>query len=169
MWRGLIILSSLHRKFVVASVTLSLGMTGLSPGVSASSAERDSRAGLPDLYWQSSSSSLSQIPGFAEAPRTSCGCNDDELLTISPTATPTISGTAAVRKTLTARTTGWMTGLTFRYKWLRNGASIAGATGSTYTVKAADKRKRISVEVTATKDGYKAKSLTSAPTRAVKR
>lgn len=160
-------MASLRQKFSIASVVLALGVTGLSPGVSASSAERDSAADLPGMYWQISSNSPSQIPGPFDTAKTSCGCNDQ--LTIDPTATPTISGTAAVRNTLTAQTNGWMSGLTFRYKWLRNGTSIVGATGSTYTVKKTDKRKRISVEVTATKDGYKAKTLTSAPTRAVRR
>jgi hypothetical protein len=52
--------------------------------------------------------------------------------TITPTATPTISGTATVKKTLTARTTGWMAGLTFSYQWLRNGVDIPAATLATY-------------------------------------
>jgi hypothetical protein len=92
----------------------------------------------------------------------------EPLLTISPTATPTISGTAKVNKTLTARTIGWMASLTYNYRWLRNGAPIAGATSSTYKLKSADKRKRISVEVTATRLGYAPVTLISARTGAVK-
>lgn len=89
--------------------------------------------------------------------------------TISPTATPTISGTATVKKTLTARTTGWMPSVTFGYQWLRNGVDIPAATRSTYKLVKADGKKRISVTVTATRLGYTAATLTSAPTRAVKR
>jgi hypothetical protein len=89
--------------------------------------------------------------------------------TISPTATPTITGTATVGKRLTARTTGWMTGLTFSYQWLRNSVPIVGANASTYKLKTADKRKRISVQVTAEKLGYTDVTLTSGLTRAVKR
>ena len=89
--------------------------------------------------------------------------------TISPTATPTISGTATVGKRLSARTTGWMTGLTFEYQWLRNSVPIVGATASTYKLKTADKRKRISVQVTAEKLGYDDVTVTSGLTRAVKR
>ena len=88
--------------------------------------------------------------------------------TISPTATPTISGTAKVNKTLTARTIGWMASLTYNYRWLRNDVPIVGATSSTYKLKSADKRKRISVEVTATRLGYAPVTLTSAQTGAVK-
>lgn len=88
--------------------------------------------------------------------------------TITPTATPTISGTAKVNKTLTARTIGWMASLTYNYRWLRNGAPIVGATSSTYKLKSADKRKRISVEVTATRLGYAPVTLTSGQTGAVK-
>lgn len=89
--------------------------------------------------------------------------------TISPTATPKISGTATVKKTLTARTRGWMPSVTFSYQWLRNGAPIVGATSSKYKLKTADKRKRVSVQVTATRSGYNPVTLTSGQTRAVKR
>jgi hypothetical protein len=92
----------------------------------------------------------------------------EPLATISPTATPTISGTARVKKTLTARTTGWMAGLTFSYQWLRNGADIPAATLATYKLVRADAKKRISVRVRATHSGYSPKSLTSGLTRAVK-
>jgi hypothetical protein len=90
--------------------------------------------------------------------------------TISPTAAPTISGTATVRKTLTARTTGWMPSVTFSYQWLRNGVDIPAATRSTYKLVKADGKKRISVRVSATRFGYTDSiPFTSAPTRAVKR
>jgi hypothetical protein len=89
--------------------------------------------------------------------------------TITPTATPTISGTATVRKTLTARTTGWMNNLTYSYQWLRNGANISGATRSTYKLVKADGKKRISVRVTAARQGYTPVTLTSGLTRSVRR
>ncbi len=88
--------------------------------------------------------------------------------TITPTATPTISGTATVKKTLTARTTGWMAGLTFSYQWLRNGVDIPAATLATYKLAKADGKKRISVRVTATRSGYTPETLTSGLTKAVK-
>jgi len=88
--------------------------------------------------------------------------------TIAPTATPTISGTAKVKKTLTARTTGWMADLTFSYQWLRNGVDIPAATLATYKLAKADRKKRISVRVTATRVGYTPVTLTSGLTKAVK-
>lgn len=107
-------------------------------------------------------------PGYTSVTANSAGLSVTAG-TISPTATPTISGTATVRKTLTARTTGWMPSVTFGYQWLRNGVDIPAATRSTYKLVKADGKKRISVTVTATRLGYTAATLTSAPTRAVKR
>jgi hypothetical protein len=89
--------------------------------------------------------------------------------TITPTATPKISGTATVRKRLTAKTTGWMAGLSYSYQWLRNGANISGATRSTYKLVKADGKKRISVRVTATREGYTPVAATSGSTRKVRR
>ena len=155
-------------KFVVALGIFTLGVAVLAPSLPANSAERDIRADLPSRHGQFSSSWRDQLPRYLDAARTSCGCNDGDLLTISPTATPTISGTATVKKTLTARTTGWMAGLTFSYQWLRNGADIPAATLATYKLVKADAKKRISVRVRATHSGYAPKSLTSGLTRAVK-
>lgn len=47
------------------------------------------------------------------------------------------------------------------YQWLRNGSAISSATGSTYTLVAADGGKQISVRVTGTKAGYTSASATS--------
>lgn len=140
-------LTTTTRRHSVAFTALTIGVLVLTSNVSEPSLALDTHA------------------GFA---RTSCGCNDEPLLTISPTATPTLSGTATSGKTLTVRTTGWMAGLTFRYQWLRNGDPIAGATGSKYKLKTADKRKQVSVEVTASKRGYTAVTIASEPTRPVK-
>jgi len=84
---------------------------------------------------------------------------------------PTISGTAAVGKKLTARTgtPGWAPAdARFGYQWRRDGKKIKGATKATYTPKAADKGKKISVTVTASKAGTPNISRTSAETKAVK-
>lgn len=68
------------------------------------------------------------------------------------TAVPTISGTVAVGQTLTSTTGTWSGAATITYarQWLRDGAVIAGATGTTYVVQAADQTHKISVRVTAT-------------------
>ena len=70
---------------------------------------------------------------------------------------PTISGTALVGETLTADTSGisdddGLNNATFSYQWLADDADISGATGSTYTLVAADAGKAIKVRVTFTDD-----------------
>ena len=96
-----------------------------------------------------------------------------ETLTANNPATgaPTISGTARVGETLTASATGiadtdGLTNATFTYQWLADDADIAGATGSTYTLVAADAGKAIKVQVSFTDDAGNAESLTSAATTA---
>ena len=88
------------------------------------------------------------------------------------TGAPTISGTAQVGETLTASTTGiadsdGLTNATFTYQWLADDADIAGATGSTYTLVAADAGKTVKVQVSFTDDAGNAESLTSAASAAV--
>ena len=79
------------------------------------------------------------------------------------TAPPTITGTPAVGKTLTATPGEWNTeGLTFAYQWQVDGAAIASATGSTYRVKTADQGESITVVVTATAQGLPPATATSA-------
>ena len=68
------------------------------------------------------------------------------------TGAPVASGTPAVGQTLSCSTGSW-TGsatLTYAYKWLRDGSAIAGASGSTYVVQAADQGHGLACEVTAT-------------------
>jgi hypothetical protein len=87
---------------------------------------------------------------------------------ISPTGTPTISGRAKVRRWLTASVGVWMSGTTLTQQWLRNGRNITGATGTTYKLKSADRGKRISVRVNATKLGYSPATVTSLKTARVR-
>ena len=90
----------------------------------------------------------------------------------SATGAPTISGTAQVGETLTAETSGiadedGLDNATFSYQWLADGADIAGATDSTYTLAGSDEGKAISARVSFTDDAGHAESLTSAATAAV--
>jgi hypothetical protein len=75
---------------------------------------------------------------------------------------PQIQGTPTVGATLTARTGTWTSGTALSYKWLREGAAIAGATGSSYRTTAVDASKRISLVVTGFKTGYTTAAKTSA-------
>ena len=88
------------------------------------------------------------------------------------TGAPTISGTAQVGETLTALTSGisdadGLANASFTYQWLADNTEIAGATGSTYTLAAADVGKVITVTVSFTDDAGNAETLTSAATTAV--
>jgi len=65
---------------------------------------------------------------------------------------PTITGTAAVGQKLTAKPGTWTAKTKFKYQWLADGEPIAKATAATYTLKAAELGKAISVKVTGTLD-----------------
>ena len=88
------------------------------------------------------------------------------------TGLPTITGTAEVGDTLTAVTTAiedadGLDSAAFSYQWLADNADIAGATGSSYTLVAADEGKAIKVQVSFTDDAGNDEELNSAATAAV--
>lgn len=84
------------------------------------------------------------------------------------TALPTIAGTAQVGRKLVAKPGTWdQSGLSFSYRWLRDGTTIAGAASASYTPRAADVGHKLSVQVTATPATGPAGTATSAPTKAV--
>lgn len=74
---------------------------------------------------------------------------------LANTVAPVISGTAVTGSQLTVSTGTWSaTPEVYAYQWYRAGASIAGATGPTYTVTSNDVGQAITATVTATKTGY---------------
>ncbi len=77
-------------------------------------------------------------------------------------ATPKITGTAKVGKTLTANRGTWTSGTKFKYQWYRSGKAIKNATKATYKIQAADAGKTLKVKVTGSKTGYKTIAKTSA-------
>ena len=84
------------------------------------------------------------------------------------TGGPGITGRVWAGETLTATTDliedeDGLTGATFTYQWLVDGAEINGATDSTYIVIAADEGKPIEVRVAFTDDAGNPESLTSNP------
>ena len=88
------------------------------------------------------------------------------------TGAPTISGTAQVGQMLTASTSDisdsdGLINATFTYQWLADDTDITDATGSTYTLAAADEGKTIKVRVSFTDDGGNQETRTSAVTVAV--
>ena len=88
------------------------------------------------------------------------------------TGAPTISGTPQVDETLTADTSGisdddGLINVSYSYQWIAGGSDIAGATGSSYTLVAADAGKTIKVRVSFTDDADHEETLTSAATGVV--
>ena len=85
-------------------------------------------------------------------------------------ATPLIVGTGVVGETLTVNAGTWTPSPTFTYQWVRSDTAtgsftpIAGATGASYVVTAADAGMFLEVIVTGTVDGYLPKSETSTAT-----
>jgi len=92
---------------------------------------------------------------------TRSGSTGDSAITL---ATPTVAGSPVVATTLTAAATADVVGATLAYQWLSDGAAIPGATARTFTVTPAQLGHRLSVRVTATKDGFTGATATSAPT-----
>ena len=91
------------------------------------------------------------------------------LKTFTSAPTPRIDGVPEVGQTLTLVPGSWSPTPQLRYRWLRGGTPIAGATGKTYGVTAADLGALISAEVTGTRSGYATKTVVSAATSAVQR
>jgi beta-xylosidase len=84
------------------------------------------------------------------------------------TAAPQVSGKAVVGSTLRATTGSWdQAGLTFTYQWLRDGIPVDGATRPRLLLGAADVGHRMSVRVTASRDGLTPGTAQSAATAPV--
>ena len=92
------------------------------------------------------------------------------------TGAPAISGAAQVGQTLTADTSGiadsdGLTNVSYSYQWVANDGTndtdISGATGSTYTLVAADEGNTVKVKVSFTDDADNGETLTSTATAAV--
>ena len=103
---------------------------------------------------------------------TVAGPADEPESNTAATGTPTVSGTPQVGEELTASTSSisdadGLDDARFAYQWIRTGADIQGATGSTYTPVAADEGKRLKVRVSFTDDAGHEERLTSAATDAV--
>ena len=126
------------------------------------------------------------VPTDAAAPRirdlagnAAASFSDQDVETNTPppantpaTGAPTISGTAQVGKTLTASTSAiddadGLDNVGYSYQWLANGADIAGATSSSYTLVETDNGKTIQVKVSFRDDKNNPETLTSAATAAV--
>ena len=88
---------------------------------------------------------------------------------IANSARPSIAGTTKVGSTLTARVGSWTYGgLNYAYEWRANGARIAGANRSRLKLASAQRGKRVTLIVTASRPGYAYGSASSPATRAIR-
>lgn len=88
--------------------------------------------------------------------------------TFKVTTKPAITGTAQVGKTLTVSSGKYsIVDVTAKYKWLRDGTAIKGATKASYTVVVADYQAKLSVKVTVAATGYTSLASATAATAKV--
>ena len=100
--------------------------------------------------------------------RTSAATATVPYLKLTATPVPTLSGTARIGSTLTAKIGTWSPKpVALAYQWYRNGVAIKGATGTTHKVVTADGGKRLTVSVTGSRLGYTTVTRTSAATASV--
>ncbi len=92
-----------------------------------------------------------------------------ESLRVVAPGTPSLTGALTTGATLTAKAGTWAAGTTIAYQWLADGTPVAGQTGSTIVLAAAQSGAAMSVRVTATRPGYATITRTSAPTVRVMR
>ena len=109
-------------------------------------------------------SAFLDTPGTATSAQTVAVQNP----TVRNLSLPTITGTLKIDNTLGSSTGTWSpSGGTYTRQWFADGVAIVGATASTYKLTAAEVGKKMSVRVTAAKDGYLTGTATSALSTAV--
>jgi hypothetical protein len=104
------------------------------------------------------------LANFASAARTSDPTAAVASIPFVAAGIPTVTGIAAVGKTLTAHPGTWSPTATFTYRWYRDGVPINNATHSTYIVTSASLGTTLTVAVTAKRAGYTTATLPSAGT-----
>jgi hypothetical protein len=91
-------------------------------------------------------------------------------LALASGSSVTVTGSSLVGSTLRGKPGTWNTsGVTYSYRWLRDGQAISGATSATYKSATADVGHQLSLRVTATKTGWTSASATSKKTNTVHR
>lgn len=92
---------------------------------------------------------------------------DGGVFSAAGSPTPTISGTAVVGHTLTARHAGWNPAAHLAVQWYADDQPISGATDDTFTPGSAQAGSRLTVRVTGSAPGYATVVRTSDATAAV--
>ncbi|MFT4229310.1 MAG: L,D-transpeptidase family protein [Microbacterium sp.] len=154
----------------VAGVLVASLLVVVAPGVASADGSVAGTAALADggpVLADTTSDEGEATEASDEGEATEAGESADPTPTAEPvfvTATPKITGRIAVGATLTAKPGTWTSGTTFTYRWYANGTEIAKATKATYTLKKAQKSKRITVAVTGTHPDFSSVTETSAAT-----
>lgn len=108
------------------------------------------------------------LSGYTSEVQTSQASSPVAEATLVGPDSVTVTGELAVGKTLSLEPVSWTpTPDKVSYQWLRGGAAIIGATGSSYTLTSADLNQHITANVIARRDGYTMVSLTSVEQDAV--
>jgi hypothetical protein len=93
--------------------------------------------------------------GYSSVVKTSAATDAVTALNQVTAGKPKISGTAKVGKTVKVGAGSWGPGgVKLSYRWYRGSKAIGGATKSSYKLKAADKRKTITVKITGSRTGF---------------
>ena len=117
--------------------------------------------------------SFTDDAGYGETLTSAATAAVDAAPNSPATGAPTVTGTAQVGQTLTADTSAiadadGLSNVSYSYQWIRNDGSsdsdITSATGSSYTLAAADEGKTIKVTVSFTDDADHGETLTSVAT-----
>jgi len=115
-------------------------------------------------FWTGNTTALTSDPAKAKAVRHTTSVDVRIPLAVRNVTKPSVTGTARVGSAVKVAVGTWdPSSVTTSVQWLRDGAAISGATSATYTPKAADEGKKLSVRVTAKGGtGWLATSVTSA-------
>ncbi|MGZ4535814.1 MAG: CHAP domain-containing protein [Nocardioidaceae bacterium] len=106
--------------------------------------------------------------GYTDVPVTSAATTPVLPGTFTVSAPPTVSGTPQPGQTLTFDPGTFTPEGTVAVQWLRGGAPIEGATGTTYQPTAADLGAHLAARMTLTRDGYTTVTSRTAPTRVIR-
>ncbi|HEY5230870.1 MAG TPA: carboxypeptidase regulatory-like domain-containing protein, partial [Galbitalea sp.] len=119
-------------------------------------------------WWQNSSKLSSATRIKVALGATITGINGTMAPAYLTPGHPTISGSATVGSTLTAKPGNWKpTDTTFVYQWNRDGTPIVGATASTYVPVNADAGHKLSVTITGDRYHFNDVTVTSPSTKLV--
>ncbi|WP_049897638.1 hypothetical protein [Nesterenkonia massiliensis] len=94
--------------------------------------------------------------GFSSARKSSAA-----TLRVAQASTPTLAGSVRAGATLTASPGTWTSGTSFKYQWRVEGKVVSRTKSASYTLRAADAGKRVSVTVVGTKSGHPTVERTS--------